>query len=110
MEVVDRTYVEEALHKAARLYLLDHLGHLLYPSKVRHDAARNRWVATIMCHTERGDLPAGAMELDDNGNVVAAPSKEQISATVSRMIAETPVLVKADPEELRRHGFEVIAP
>jgi hypothetical protein len=70
-----------------RNYLLDNVGHLTYPGNASFDAAAKRWFVPIYCHTAQGAIVVGDVELDAEGHIVFAPSREvmlgRMKATVS---------------------------
>ena len=61
-----------------RDYLLDNVGHLTYPGQASFDAAAQRWFVPIYCRTERGAVVVGDVELDAQGHIVFAPSREEM--------------------------------
>jgi hypothetical protein len=63
-----------------RDYLLDNVGHMTYPGYPSFDAAANRWFVPIYCRTDRGAVVVGDVELDPQGHVVFAPSREELLA------------------------------
>lgn len=97
------------VQKAARLYLVDHIGNMTFPATPRYDGARDRWMVTILCETEKGSLPVGCMEFDGMGKLLNAPTAEQVEQVAAGMYQLTPVLVRGGREELEKAGFEVAA-
>jgi hypothetical protein len=63
-----------------RNYLLDNVGHLTYPGNASFDQAAQRWFVPIYCRTERGAVVVGDVELDVQGHIVFAPSREEMLA------------------------------
>ncbi len=61
-----------------RDYLLDNVGHLTYPGNASFDPAARRWFVPIYCRTERGAVVVGDVELDSQGHIVSAPSREEM--------------------------------
>jgi len=70
-----------------RDYLLDNVGHQTYPGNASFDAATQRWFVPIYCRTARGAMVVGDVELDQEGHVVFAPSREEM---LSRLGTVTP--------------------
>ena len=68
-----------------RDYLLDNVGHLTYPGQASFDAAGQRWFVPIYCRTERGAVVVGDVELDAQGHIVFAPSREEMLARLGVM-------------------------
>ena len=64
--------------KRVRDYLLDNVGHMTYPGNASFDPAAKRWFVPIYCRTERGAIVVGDVELDRQGHVVFAPSREEM--------------------------------
>ena len=67
-----------------REYLLDNVGHLTYPGRASFDVGARRWYVPIYCRTERGAVVVGDVELDPQGHIVFAPSREEM---LTRMAA-----------------------
>ena len=61
-----------------RNYLLDNVGHLTYPGNPSFDPAVQRWFVPIYCRTPRGAVVVGDVELDAQGRIVFAPSREEM--------------------------------
>ena len=64
--------------KRVRDYLLDKIGHMTYPGNASFDPATQRWLVPIRCRTQHGDVVIGDMELDQEGRIVFAPSREDL--------------------------------
>ncbi len=61
-----------------RDYLLDNVGHLTYPGNASFDTSAQRWFVPIYCRTQRGSVVVGDVELDSQGHIVFAPSREEL--------------------------------
>ena len=61
-----------------RDYLLDNVGHMTFPGNPSFDSAAQHWFVPIYCRTDRGAIVVGDVELDAQGHVVFAPSREQM--------------------------------
>ena len=66
-----------------REYLLDNVGHMTYPGNASFDPATQRWFVPIRCRTARGDVVVGDVELDRDGHILFAPSRETMIARIS---------------------------
>ena len=66
-----------------RNYLLDNVGHLTYPGNPSFDQASKRWFVPICCRGERGAIVVGDVELDLEGHIVFAPSREEMLGRLS---------------------------
>jgi hypothetical protein len=83
----------------ARDFLLDNVGHMTRPGQPSFDRSSQRWFVPIRCRTPRGDVIIGDIELDREGHIVFAPSREELAARVetanalgaepSRVVAES---------------------
>jgi hypothetical protein len=74
-----------------RDYLLDNVGHMTYPGNASFDAATQRWFVPIYCRTNRGALVVGDVELDTQGHVVFAPSREEKLTRLEAVKANQPL-------------------
>jgi hypothetical protein len=63
-----------------RDFLLDNVGHMTYPGNPSFDAKAQHWLVPICCRTEGGSLVVGDVELDREGHIIFAPSKEELCA------------------------------
>jgi hypothetical protein len=61
-----------------RDYLLDNVGHMTYPGNASFDLAAQRWFVPIYCRTQRGPVVVGDVELDTQGHILFAPSREEL--------------------------------
>jgi hypothetical protein len=62
----------------ARDYLRDNVGHLTRPGNASYHPASQRWFVPIRWRTTHGDVVIGDLELDREGHLVYAPSKEEL--------------------------------
>jgi hypothetical protein len=63
-----------------RDFLLDNVGHMTHPGTPSFDPKAQRWHVPIYCRTERGNVVVGDVELDRDGHIIFAPSKEEMGA------------------------------
>jgi hypothetical protein len=61
-----------------RDYLLDNVGHMTYPGNASFDPSGQRWFVPIYCRTDRGAVVVGDVELDLQGHLILAPSREEM--------------------------------
>jgi hypothetical protein len=66
-----------------RDFLLDNVGHMTHPGNPSFDPKTNHWRVPIYCRTARGSVVVGDVELDRDGHIVFAPSKEEMSARLA---------------------------
>jgi hypothetical protein len=64
----------------AREYLLDNIGHMTRPGIPSVDKATGRWLVPIQCRTDQGEIVVGDIELDDQGHILYAPSRDSLVA------------------------------
>lgn len=69
-----------------RDFLRDNIGHLTVPGNPSFDQGSRHWFVPIRCRTERGEVVVGDVEVDLEGHIVYAPSRDEIAArlTVTR--------------------------
>ncbi len=103
-----RKNVYEKIAEIIDEYLLRHIGELAVRGVMRFDENRRHWIATIMCKTPRGVLPAGKIELDENLDIVEATPRDDMSRTVEEQLRRLPHLVFAEEEELKAKGIDAI--
>ena len=72
-----------------RDYLLDNVGHLTYPGKASFDATTQHWFVPIYCRGKRGDSVVGDVEVDREGHIIYAPSREEMIARLGAPLAPT---------------------
>jgi len=106
MALIEETY--DQIRQAVTEYVILNLGDMIMEGVPRYDAARARWIVPLLCRTDRGILVAGAVELDDQAQIVEAPNKAQVTEMVEAQLKRLPYLVYAEREELRAHGFEPV--
>jgi hypothetical protein len=63
---------------SVRDYLLDNVGHMTYPGNASFDVASQRWFVPIYRRTLRGAIVVGQVELDTQGHILFAPSREEL--------------------------------
>ena len=68
-----------------RDYLLDNVGHMTYPGNASFDPTSERWFVPIYCRTERGAVVVGDIEVDRQGHVLFAPSREDMLSRLGAM-------------------------
>jgi hypothetical protein len=71
----------------AREFLLDNVGHMTRPGQPSFDFSSHRWFVPIRCRTPRGDVVIGDIELDRDGHIVFAPSREELAARIGTATA-----------------------
>jgi hypothetical protein len=64
--------------KRAADFLLQRVGHMVHPGDARFDSLTRHWWVAICCRTESGTVGLGEIELDADGHVLSAPSREEL--------------------------------
>jgi hypothetical protein len=64
----------------ARDYQRDNLGHMTRPGNPSFHPDTQHWSVPICCRTEAGDVVIGDLELDVDGHIIYAPTREQLLA------------------------------
>jgi hypothetical protein len=73
----------------AREFLLDNIGHMTYPGNPSFDQARESWFVPVCCRTDRGDVIVGDIEIDRDGHIVFAPTRQDVVARLKTKMAAT---------------------
>lgn len=69
-----------------RDYLLDNVGHMTYPGNASFDSATRRWFVPVFCRTQKGAVAVGDVELDAQGHIVFAPSREEMMIRLEAIV------------------------
>jgi hypothetical protein len=70
---------------SVRDYLRDNVGHMTYPGNPSFQPVPQRWFVPIYCRTERGAVVVGDVEVDPQGHIVFAPSREDMVIRLGAM-------------------------
>ena len=68
-------------------YLLDNIGHMTYPGNASFDADTKRWFVPVYFRAKGGDVVLGDVEVDSQGHILFAPSREQLLARLTEPAA-----------------------
>lgn len=68
----------------AREFLLDNVGHMTHPGHASFDSLSHHWFVPIYCRTSHGHVVIGDIELDQQGHIIFAPSKEEMLTRLTR--------------------------
>jgi hypothetical protein len=69
--------------KRAGDFLRDNVGHMTFPGNASFDPGTQRWFVPVYCRTTRGAVVIGDVELDDQGHIVFAPSRDEFLARLA---------------------------
>ena len=61
-----------------REFLLDNIGHMTHPGPPSVDPASQHWFVPIYCRISRAQVIIGDIELDHQGHIIFAPSREEM--------------------------------
>ena len=61
-------------------YLLDNIGHMAYPGNASFDPDTSRWFVPVYFRAKGGDVVLADVEVDSQGHILFAPSREQLLA------------------------------
>jgi hypothetical protein len=67
-------------------YLLDNIGHMTYPGNASFDPDTGRWLVPVYFRAKGGDVVLGDVEVDDQGHILFAPSREQLLARLTEHV------------------------
>ena len=88
-------------------YLVAYIGEKAVAGSPRHDSVRKLWSVPVLCYTQRGIFLGGKIELDEQLEIIYAPSKSEFTRVVEEQLKRLPAIVYADENELAAKGFEV---
>ena len=72
-----------------REFLLDNIGHMTHPRQASFDPLSQHWFVPIYCRTSRGSVVIGDIEVDQEGSIIFAPSREEMLTRLPRMSIPT---------------------
>jgi hypothetical protein len=67
-----------------REFLPDNIGHMTHPGQASFDPASQHWFVPIYCRTSRSQVIIGDVELDQQGHIIFAPSREEMLTRFAR--------------------------
>jgi len=101
--------METVVFKKVQDYLTDYVGELTAPGTPVFDAEAHRWRVPVLCKTAKEILPIGEFVVDESGNFIAVPDKEQMLRVLQAQLERLPFLVFGEKEELEQKGVPVVA-
>jgi len=69
-----------------RDYLLDNVGHMAYPGNASFDPDSQHWFVPIYCRITRGAVVVGDVEVNNQGHILFAPSREELLTRLGAMV------------------------
>jgi hypothetical protein len=92
------------VYEKVKNYLVDEIGNMVLPGAPNFDIKAKAWRVSVLCKTDRGIFIVGEISLDQKLNFLALPTRQQMLKVLKKTMQRVPVLVYADPEELRKKG------
>lgn len=83
--------MERMIFQKVQVYLTDYIGELTSPGRPIFDAANRRWRVPVLCKTTKGVLLVGEFLLDEEGNFIAVPDKEQMLRVLKAQLERTAI-------------------
>jgi len=83
-------------------------GHLTTPGTPRSDVKNEIWRVPVLCKTDRGILIIGEFSLDNEGNFIKIPTKQEMLKTVEMEVSELPYLFYGNKKELEDKNIKPV--
>lgn len=96
-------------HEKVRKHLQRHVGHLVTAGRGVFDARQRHWHVPVLAKTDRGILPIGEFELDEELNFVVMATKAELMAVLRRQVEHAATLVLESPEEVASRGLTPVS-
>jgi hypothetical protein len=90
-------------------YLDDYIGEMTMPGRPSFDFTQRQWRVPVLARTSKAIFPVGEFVMDEAGNPLSVPDRDQMVRILRAQVAQTPSLVLAAPDELEARGFHVVA-
>lgn len=100
--------MEAMIVRKVQEYLDDYMGDMTTPGTPRFDCEEKEWHVPVSVRTPRAILPVGEFILDEQGNFVSMPAKQEMVRIIENQLVRLPLLVFGDEKELQASGFEVV--
>lgn len=100
--------IYKSIKEVTDQYLLENVGEMAVTGTPHFKKESRRWIVPVLCETQRGILPAGRIELDDELNVVYATPRADVTNAVEEQLRRLPYLFFADEDELKAKGIDAI--
>jgi hypothetical protein len=89
-------------------YLIDCVGDQTAAGTPRFDSTARRWHVPVLARTAKAIFPVGEFVMDEAGNFVSIPDKQQMVRIAEAICERIPALVFGDAGRLRAQGLEVV--
>ena len=101
-------HIRRAAVRKVREYLTDNVGDHVETGEPKLNPRTRQWRVPVLAKSARAVVPVGEFLLDEDGEFVAVPEKEQMERALKRILERVPCLVYASQEDLEAAGFEVV--
>lgn len=96
------------IYEKVRKYLYENIGHLTTPGTSRFDVKNKIWKVPVLCKTDRGILIVGEFTLDQEGNFITIPTKQEMVKTVEMELSRLPYLFYGNRRRLEDKDIEPV--
>lgn len=96
------------IYEKVKKYLFENIGHLTTPGTPRFDVKNEIWRVPVLCKTDRGILIIGEFSLDNEGNFIKIPTKQEMLKTVEMEVSELPYLFYGNKKELKDKNIKPV--
>ncbi len=91
--------METSVMRKVQEYLDDYVGERTLPGAPTFDHRSRRWRVPVLARSSKAVFPVGEFLLDEHGEFLSTPDREQMSRLLDAQIERTAVLVLADKDD-----------
>lgn len=96
------------IYEKARKYLYENIGHMTTAGTPKYDIVENIWKVPVLCKTERGIIIVGEFHINEKGEFINIPTKEEMLKTVEMEISRFPYLYYGNKKELEEQKIKPV--
>ena len=96
------------IHEKARKYLYENIGNMTTAGTPRYDMMENIWKVPVLCKTERGIIIAGEFHVNEGGDFINIPTKQEMQRTVKIEDSKLPYLYYGAKHALEEHKINSV--
>ena len=100
--------MQDVIYDKVLGYLIEYVGEKATPGDPVFVANARQYRVPVLCKTSQGIFAVGEFVLDEDGEFVSVPSKEQMLRVLENAMKREPFLVYGDREELEAKGIELV--
>jgi len=100
--------METSVMRKVQEYLDDYVGEMTLPGAPTFDHRSRRWRVPVLARSSKAVFPVGEFLLDEHGEFLSTPDREQMSRLLDAQIERTAVLVLADKDEVEAKGLVAV--